>query len=264
MKNTQTQFGFKTASPEERDREVQQVFSSVASRYDVMNDVMSGGLHRLWKDRMVSQIHRAKNLRVLDVAGGTGDIAFRIYEKLFVLRSSFFDANNEQPTTNNAQITVCDRNPEMLAEGRARAINRGIQGVTWQEGDAQALPFADNQFDYYTIAFGLRNVTRLQDGLLEAFRVLKPGGRFLCLEFSPEVGPEIIRRFYDLYSFKVIPYVGEKITGDREAYQYLIESIRVFPAPDALVGLMAQAGFSRCRYEKMSFGVVCLHSGYKI
>lgn len=242
----QKKFGFKEAQAAERDQKVQQVFSSVASRYDIMNDLMSGGLHRIWKDRMVAEIHKKPNLHTLDVAGGTGDIAFRIVKKT------------------GGSVTVCDRNPGMLEVGRARAIDRSIPNLTWKEGDAQALPFKDNTFDYYTISFGLRNVTRLSDALKEAHRVLKPGGKFLCLEFSPDVGPEIIRRFYDVYSMHVIPAIGKRITGDREAYQYLVESIRVFPKPKELVRQMQEAGFARSKALPMTFGVVCLHTGYKI
>lgn len=241
----QKKFGFHEAGASERDQKVQGVFSSVASRYDIMNDVMSGGLHRIWKDRMVAGIHPKPGFHSLDVAGGTGDIAFRIVKKT------------------GGNVTVCDRNPEMLEVGRARAIDRNIPNLDWVEGDAQALPFEDNQFDYYTISFGLRNVTRISDALAEAYRVLKPGGKFLCLEFSPEVGPEIIRRIYDVYSMHLIPAFGAKITGDRDAYQYLVESIRVFPKPKELVGQMQRAGFIQCKATPMTFGVVCLHTGYK-
>lgn len=246
MAHTQKQFGFQAAAAEERDDKVQGVFSSVASRYDLMNDLMSGGLHRLWKDRMVSEVRARPSQRVLDVAGGTGDIAFRISQKT------------------GAQVTVCDRNPEMLEVGRGRAIDRGINNLTWQEGDAQKLPFEDNSFDFYTISFGLRNVTRLSDGLSEAYRVLKPGGKFLCLEFSPDVGPEAIRKIYDLFSFKIVPRMGELVTGDRDSYQYLVESIRVFPQPKELLKIMGEVGFRRTRVVRMTFGVVCLHIGYKI
>ncbi len=247
MQSTQETFGYQKASPEIRDEGVQRVFSSVAKRYDVMNDLMSGGMHRLWKARMVSQVPMQADLKVLDMAGGTGDIAFRIHERV-----------------PQASITVSDRNPEMLGEGRNRALNRGITTLTWKEEDAQALSFADNSFDIYTIAFGLRNVTQLLQALKEAHRVLKIGGKFMCLEFSPEISHATLKRIYDLYSFKIIPRVGGAVTGDAAAYQYLVESIRVFPAPEKLAEIMREAGFACVRYEKMSFGAVALHVGHKI
>lgn len=272
MQSTQETFGYKKASPEMRDQGVQQVFSSVAKRYDIMNDLMSGGLHRLWKARMVSQIPIKPDMRVLDVAGGTGDVAFRIQDKL---RAQYVRASHERaehrsiaedssPEQGTFKITVCDRNPEMLAEGRARALNKGITDIVWQEGDAQSLPFADNSFDVYTISFGLRNVTHLLQGLKEAHRILKIGGKFLCLEFSPELKPAGLQKIYDAYSFSIIPKVGGVVTGDAASYQYLAESIRVFPKPEALAELMREAGFSNVRYETMTFGTVALHVGYKI
>lgn len=264
MQSTQETFGYKKASPEMRDQGVQQVFSSVAKRYDIMNDLMSGGLHRIWKARMVSQIPIKPDMKVLDVAGGTGDVAFRIREASLVARRSFLDTKDERQKTNGVQITVCDRNPEMLSEGRARALNKGITDIAWQEGDAQSLPFVDNSFDIYTISFGLRNVTHLLQGLKEAHRVLKIGGKFLCLEFSPELKPARLQKIYDAYSFSVIPKVGGVVTGDAASYQYLAESIRVFPNPEALAELMREAGFVNVRYENMTFGTVALHVGYKI
>lgn len=265
MQSTQKTFGYKQSTPKARDEGVQRVFSSVASRYDVMNDLMSGGLHRLWKSQMVAQVPKSAK-KILDVAGGTGDIAFRIHEKLLVARCSLLEKNtsNQQPATSNASITVCDRNPEMLKEGRARALNRGITDIEWKEGDAQKLPFEDKSFDVYTISFGLRNVTRLLEALKEAHRVLNIGGKFLCLEFSPELKPKSLQKIYDLYSFGIIPRVGRLVTGDADSYQYLAESIRVFPKPEALAELMHEAGFSNVRYETMTFGTVALHTGYKI
>ena len=247
MQSTQETFGYQKASPETRDEGVQRVFSSVAKRYDIMNDLMSGGLHRLWKARMLMEVPKKGDLKALDVAGGTGDIAFRIHEK-----------------TSSPNIIVCDRNPEMLAEGRNRALNKGITNMTWQEEDAQALSFADDSFDLYTISFGLRNVTHLLQGLHEAYRVLKIGGKFMCLEFSPELHPAGLQKLYDAYSFGIIPRIGGMVTGDAAAYQYLAESIRVFPKPEALANLMREAGFACVRYETMTFGTVALHIGHKI
>ena len=247
MQSTQETFGYKKASPKMRDEGVQRVFSSVAKRYDIMNDLMSGGLHRLWKARMMMEVPKNPNLKALDVAGGTGDIAFRIYEK-----------------TSSPNIIVCDRNPEMLAEGRTRALNKGITNMTWQEVDAQALSFANDSFDLYTISFGLRNVTLLLQGLQEAYRVLKVGGKFMCLEFSPELKPQALQKLYDAYSFGIIPRIGGMVTGDAAAYQYLAESIRVFPKPEALANFMREAGFACVRYETMTFGTVALHIGHKI
>lgn len=251
MSATQGSFGFEKATPEARDAGVQRVFSSVAARYDVMNDLMSGGLHRLWKTQMVAAVPLSPDMTVMDLAGGTGDIAFRIYDKI-------------QATNHKPQITVCDRNPEMLAEGRKRAMNRGILDLVWQEGDAQALPFADKSFDVVTIAFGLRNVTHLSQALGEIRRVLKTGGKFLCLEFSPELSPKMLQPIYDFYSFQVIPKVGELVAQDRDSYQYLAESIRVFPKPEALCALMREAGFAEVRHSSFTFGTVALHTGYRI
>ena len=265
MQSTQEKFGFKAADPAARDARVQLVFSSVAKRYDIMNDLMSGGLHRLWKGRMVSQVPMKPDLKVLDVAGGTGDVAFRIREKVAGSRKE--EAGKIAATRYPlpaAHLTVCDRNPEMLAEGRARALNKGIADITWQEEDAQCLSFADTSFDVYPISFGLRNVTHLLQALKEAHRVLKIGGNFLCLEFSPELKPQALQKIYDAYSFGIIPKVGGIVTGDAASYQYLAESIRVFPKPEALAELMREAGFSNVRYETMTFGAVALHVGYKI
>jgi demethylmenaquinone methyltransferase/2-methoxy-6-polyprenyl-1,4-benzoquinol methylase len=241
-------FGEEQVTASEKTRKVIGVFDSVASSYDVMNDFMSAGLHRLWKDHLIRKIRPRPNMHYLDVAGGTGDIAFRIRAK----------------AGKNARITLCDLNTEMLMVGRDRSINKG-QGndFEWVTGNAQSLPLPDNSVDVYTIAFGLRNVTLIDDALKEALRVLKPGGRFYCLEFSQVTEPTL-RRIYDLYSYKLIPKMGEIVAKDRDSYQYLVESIRKFPTQRELQKRMETAGFSRCRYENLTFGVVAIHEGVKI
>ncbi|WP_051150458.1 bifunctional demethylmenaquinone methyltransferase/2-methoxy-6-polyprenyl-1,4-benzoquinol methylase UbiE [Rubellimicrobium thermophilum] len=230
----------------DKARRVRGVFESVASRYDLMNDLMSGGLHRLWKDAAVDWLAPRPGMAVLDVAGGTGDIAFRILRRA--------------PT---ARVTVLDLTPAMLEEGRRRAAARGIAGLSWVAGDAMALPFPDRSFDAWTIAFGIRNVTRPEAALAEAFRVLRPGGRLMVLEFS-RVGVPLLERAYDLYSFHVIPAMGQAVTGDRESYRYLVESIRRFPDQESFLGMIRAAGFERARYRNLTMGVACLHSAWKI
>lgn len=223
------------------------VFDSVATRYDIMNDVMSGGIHRIWKDRFIDDINPQPGDRILDVAGGTGDIAFRHYRK----------------TQGKADITVCDINQAMLAVGQDRALDKGIvNGIDWVTGNAETLPFPDNSFDVYTIAFGLRNVTHIDDALKEAARVLKPGGRFYCLEFSHVDNP-IVKKVYDVYSDVCIPQFGRIIAQDKDSYAYLVESIRKFPRREALKNRMLQAGFSKAAHTTMTFGVVAIHSGVK-
>lgn len=247
----QADFGFRKVAEAQKEKLVGGVFQSVASRYDLMNDVMSGGLHRLWKNAMVRAIPLHSRTQLLDVAGGTGDVSFR-----FLKRAA--------GRSMAAEATVCDINPAMLKEGKARAIDLGIlKGIRWQQGNAENLPFADDVFDAYTVAFGIRNVTHRSKALKEALRVLKPGGKFLCLEFSHVANP-LLAKAYDAYSFHVIPAVGEMITHDREAYQYLVESIRMFPAPDDFAAEMKAAGFSRVEYRRMTSGVVALHTGWKI
>lgn len=240
-------FGERAVEPDEKTSLVRGVFDSVASRYDIMNDAMSGGLHRLWKNHFVRKIRPKSGLHYLDVAGGTGDIAFRIHQKV-------------SATT---PITLCDLNDQMLRTGRNRAINRGLaRRFDWVTGNAETLPFQEESMDVYTIAFGLRNVTRIDTALSEAFRVLKPGGRFYCLEFS-QVNEPLLSHLYDLYSYKVIPVLGEMIAQDRESYQYLVESIRNFPTRDGLLNRMEAAGFRQTFCESLSFGVVAIHSGIK-
>lgn len=243
-----TQFGEEAVTPDEKTAKVRGVFDSVADQYDVMNDLMSGGIHRLWKNHLIRRIRPKRGLSYLDVAGGTGDIAFRIREKI----------------GQKADITLCDLNWDMLRVGRDRAVDKGwLNDFEWITGNAEALPLPANSVDVYTIAFGLRNVTRIDDGLKEAFRVLKPGGRFFCLEFSHVKNP-VLSKLYDGFSFNVIPRMGKAIADDRESYQYLVESIRKFPKQEALKNRMEEAGFTKCKYENLSFGIVAIHYGIKI
>ncbi|MFA6265937.1 MAG: bifunctional demethylmenaquinone methyltransferase/2-methoxy-6-polyprenyl-1,4-benzoquinol methylase UbiE [Pseudolabrys sp.] len=247
----ETHFGYRDVPLTEKQGLVDDVFHSVAKRYDLMNDLMSVGLHRPWKDALVTAVNPPKTDRdfaLLDLAGGTGDVAFRVAEA-----GGF-----------NTRVTVCDINAEMLAVGRERAEKRGLDGqVTFEQGNAEELPYPDRSFDCVTIAFGIRNVPRIDKALAEAHRVLKFGGRFLCLEFSSVDVPGL-DRLYELYSFKVIPRVGERVTGDREAYQYLVESIRKFPKPKVFAQMIERAGFRRVSYTPMTGGVVAMHSGWKL
>lgn len=267
-----THFGYQSVPEEEKKNLVKGVFSSVAKDYDVMNDLMSAGVHRVWKDQFVRQIHIKEILeagndppRILDVAGGTGDIAFRMLDEL----SPYLNREQEQDNTLEQQplVTISDINPSMLEVGEARASKRfpaaTLRRIDWRVADAEALPFADNSFDVYTIAFGLRNVTDVPKALQEAHRVLARGGRFLCLEFS-HVPNELVRKAYDAYSFNIIPPVGAAVAGDRPAYQYLVESIRMFPRQEELKNLMEDAGFRVVSHENLSFGVVAIHSGFKL
>jgi len=241
-----THFGFKDVDANAKESLVKGVFDSVAYRYDIMNDLMSAGLHRLWKREMVSALHLKDGMKILDVAGGTGDIAFRMRKQA------------------NVDVTVCDINQAMLNEGVNRAIDANKrEGLEWVCGNAESLPFPDARFDAYTIAFGIRNVTHIEKALSEAYRVLKIGGRFLCLEFS-HIPNELLAKAYDAYSFNVIPFIGEKVTHDRDAYQYLVESIRKFPKQEKFVSLIQKAGFENVTYRNMTHGVVALHSGRKI
>ncbi len=245
-----THFGFREVPLTDKQALVDDVFSSVAGRYDLMNDLMSGGLHRAWKEALVTAVNPPRSERafaVLDVAGGTGDIAFRVVAAA-------------GPGT---QATVCDINGNMLAVGRARAAERRIDNVAFVEGNAEALPCADHSFDAYTIAFGIRNVPRIEAALLEAYRVLKPGGHFLCLEFSSADVPGF-DRLYDLYSFNVIPALGRAVTGDADSYRYLVESIRKFPRPRAFADMIREAGFRRVNFTPMTGGIVALHSGWRL
>ena len=243
-------FGFRDVEIEAKQGLVDAVFHKVASRYDLMNDLMSAGLHRIWKDAMVSWLAPPSNrdFAVLDVAGGTGDIAFRIVER----------------SHGRAQAIVCDINASMLEVGRARAQKRGLaDNVEFIEGNAEELPFENGRFDAYTIAFGIRNVPRIEMALAEAYRVLKPGGRFLCLEFSSVDVPGL-DRIYDLYSFHMIPEMGRLVAGDAESYRYLVESIRRFPHQERFAEMIRRAGFSRVSYRNLSGGIAAIHSGWKI
>ena len=243
----ETHFGFETIPAAEKAGRVRGVFESVASRYDVMNDLMSGGLHRLWKDAAVDWLAPRPGLRVLDVAGGTGDVAFRILKR--------------QP---DARVTVLDLTGPMLVEGRRRATGAPFEPrLDWVVGDAMALPFPDKSFDAWTISFGIRNVTDPSQALREAFRVLRRGGRLMVLEFS-RVAPAMMEKAYDAYSFNVIPRIGQAVAGDRASYQYLVESIRRFPDQEAFLGQIRDAGFERAAFRNMTMGVACLHSAWKL
>ena len=240
-----TSFGTKTVTADQKTDKVLGVFDSVATKYDIMNDVMSGGIHRIWKDKFINQVNPQSGHDILDMAGGTGDIAFRHHKK----------------TNGTANITVSDINQSMLDVGQDRAIDRGITDMQWVATDAATLPFDDNSFDIYTIAFGLRNVTKIDDALAEAARVLRPGGKFYCLEFSHVDNP-IIKKIYDVYSDKLIPKFGEIVAKDKDSYEYLVESIRKFPRREALKARLLQAGFSKARFTTMTFGVVAIHEAH--
>ena len=265
-----THFGFRTVALDAKQGLVDDVFRSVARRYDLMNDLMSAGLHRAWKDVLVTAVNPpprprtaprgpmpapfasddppARPFALLDVAGGTGDISFRVIEA----------------GGNGTRATVCDINPDMLAVGRERAFERGLDdAIEFVEGNAEALTFPDKSFDAYTIAFGIRNVPRIDLALREAHRVLKPGGHFLCLEFSSVDVPGL-DRIYDLYSFNVIPAIGRAVTGDADAYRYLVESIRKFPRPPAFADMIRAAGFRRVSFRQLTGGIVALHSGWRL
>ena len=242
-----THFGFQDVPEADKAGMVHGVFTNVASKYDVMNDVMSVGIHRVWKDAMMDWLAPRNDQRLLDVAGGTGDIAFR-----FLKRAP------------GANAVVLDMTESMLIEGRQRAeAEQRADKLDWIVGDAMALPFEDNSFDTYTISFGIRNVTRIADALSEAYRVLKTGGRLMVLEFSqlPSAG---LQKAYDAYSFNVIPRMGKLIANDADSYQYLVESIRKFPDQDTFAGMIRDAGFENVKYRNLSLGIAALHSGWKI
>jgi len=241
-------FGYRDVPAAKKAGMVREVFESVAPRYDLMNDLMSGGVHRLWKNALVDLVNPRAGERLLDVAGGTGDVAFRLLKK----------------QGERGDVTVCDINPAMLEVGRNRAVDRGLlQGLTWATGDAESLPFPDRSFDAYTIAFGLRNVTDIDKALRDAHRVLKPGGRFFCLEFSKVVSAPL-GRVYDAYSERALPFFGRLVARDAESYRYLHESIRRFPPQHELARRMRDSGFARVGWRNMTMGVVALHTGWRI
>jgi len=241
-------FGAETVDPAEKAERVRGVFERVAERYDLMNDLMSGGIHRLWKEALIDWLKPRPGLRLLDIAGGTGDVAERILDRV----------------DGGAEVVLADINLAMLKIGRDRALDRGHAGaVRWLAADAMALPFRDGSFEACTIAFGIRNVTRIDQALAEIRRVLEPGGRFLCLEFS-HVGLPVLERLYEAYAVNVLPLLGRAVVGDAESYRYLAESIRRFPDQETMAGLMREAGFEQVRYRNLSAGIACLHSGWRL
>ena len=243
---TETHFGYRSVDTEEKASLVRGVFDTVASKYDIMNDAMSMGAHRLWKYEFVGKVDIRPNMRCLDVAGGTGDIAFRLLKR------------------GAAHVTISDINQAMLQEGQHRADDKNIlKGLEWLCADAESMPLPDSEFHLYTIAFGIRNVTHIDKVLSEAFRVLKPGGRFMCLEFS-HVERDLLAKAYDAYSFGIIPKLGKLIAGDAAPYQYLVESIRRFHPQEKFVQMIKAAGFGQVKYTNLAGGVVAIHSGYKI
>jgi len=249
--DTSRTFGFRSVEADERQGLVNRVFATVADRYDLMNDLMSGGLHRLWKNDLIAQLNPPKGntpFRLLDVAGGTGDVSLRYARQ----------------SGASSTAVLCDISPEMIAVGRRRVAEAGLESrIEFVEGNAEALPFEDGSFDAYTIAFGIRNVTHIDRALAEAFRVLKIGGRFLCLEFS-EVQVPILDRIYDFHSFEVIPRIGQSIAGDAASYRYLVESIRKFPNQERFAAMIRTAGFARVTHRNLTGGVAAIHSGWKI
>ena len=243
-------FGYETIPIADKQGRVDDVFHSVARRYDLMNDVMSGGLHRAWKSTMVSALNppkRGREWRLVDVAGGTADIAMRVAER----------------SQGHAEITVADINVSMLEVGRARTEKRGFANIHFREANAESLPFEDASFDAYSIAFGIRNVPRIEAALADAYRVLKRGGHFVCLEFS-EVDTPMLDRLYELYSFRVIPALGRAVAGDEDSYRYLVESIRTFPNQERFADMIRAASFGRVSYRNLTGGIAALHSGWKL
>jgi demethylmenaquinone methyltransferase/2-methoxy-6-polyprenyl-1,4-benzoquinol methylase len=246
----QRPFGFQDVPASQKIDLVSSVFKRVAKSYDLMNDLMSLGIHRLWKKELIQMLRPRPHMHLLDMAGGTGDIAFRFLEAC-------------APFNPSSHVTVCDQNEAMLLEGKRKAINQGIlKNIDWVVSDAAVLPFADNTFDAYTISFGLRNVTEIEKALQEAHRVLKPGGQFFCLDFS-KVTSEPLEKLYAFYSFQIIPRVGALVAKDKEAYQYLVESIARFPDQSTLAQMIQGAGFDQVTWRNLSQGIVAIHSGIK-
>jgi ubiquinone/menaquinone biosynthesis methyltransferase len=242
-----THFGYQSVPVDDKVKHVKKVFQGVAPHYDVMNDLMSAGLHRVWKKHLIQMMNPMAGSHLLDVAGGTGDIAFRFL--------------NEAA---NTKVTLCDINPMMLKEGQKNAFNRNIiKNIEWVCGNAEELPLPLAVFDYYTIAFGIRNVTHIDKALKEAYRVLKPGGRFLCLEFS-HVAQPLLSKLYKAYSFNVIPFLGRHVADDEASYRYLVESIQMFPKQEEFAQMIEQAGFVNVSYRNLTQGIVAIHSGWKI
>jgi demethylmenaquinone methyltransferase/2-methoxy-6-polyprenyl-1,4-benzoquinol methylase len=247
MSEKKVDFGYREVEATQKDRLVQEVFHSVASRYDLMNDLMSFGLHHLWKEKLINELRPTADQLLVDVAGGTGDIAHRFIQK------------------GGGKAIVIDANPMMMQYGQDKLIDKGaiIPQIDWQIGNAEDLPLPDNFCDAYSISFGIRNVTNKEKALAEAYRVLKPMGKFVCLELS-NIDQSLLSKIYDFYSFKVIPKVGKLVTGDEDAYQYLVESIRRFPSAENFAHMIEESGFEGVKYRKFSFGVVTLHSGIKL
>lgn len=247
MNDKTTHFGSQTVPEDDKAGMVRSLFSDVANKYDIMNDVMSVGIHRIWKEAMMDWLAPRAGQKLLDVAGGTGDVSFKFLKR-----------------AGAGHATVCDLTEGMLVEGRKRAEAAAMaDSLDWVVGDAMALPFEDNTFDVYTISFGIRNVTRPQEALNEAYRVLRPGGRLMVLEFSQLPNP-MMQKAYDLYSFNVIPRMGQVIANDRDSYQYLVESIRNFPDQETFLGMVRAAGFEEAKYRNLTMGIAALHSGWKL
>ena len=242
-------FGSHSVPADTKSQLVRAVFDSVADRYDLMNDVMSGGIHRIWKRRLIDELAVRPPMRLLDIAGGTGDLALRARKRF---------------AAHKTEITVCDINVKMLGVGRRRALDQGhLHGINWLCADGEALPLPDRYFDSCTLAFGLRNMTHIERALEEICRVMQPGGRFLCLEFTPDIAPPL-RGLYEAYSLRIIPKIGDWLTGDAEAYRYLVESIRRFPQATHVARLLGKAGFAGVRVNALSAGVASLHSAWRV
>ncbi|KAK5583843.1 hypothetical protein RB653_005445 [Dictyostelium firmibasis] len=272
--NEKTHFGFKTVNKDDKESMVKEVFDNVSSNYDLMNDVMSMGIHRLWKDELINTLNPTPGSHLLDVAGGTGDISFRFLDKIKTSPNYFPNIikNGSSETLKSSSLpssaTVFDINQSMLNEGKKRGLTKGYTdqsdpSIDWVQGNSEALPFKDDTFNCYTVSFGIRNCTNIDQVLKEAYRVLKPGGRFLCLEFSQVPNP-LLRFAYDQYSFNVIPVMGQLISGDRDSYAYLVESIRKFPDQENFVQMIQDAGFKQVTYKNLTFGICSIHSGFKL